>query len=295
MKKLFSLLAVLLMMLSTSAMAELTEDTNTEKEGEITATAGAVNEEDTAANEEVTASGAVVETEKEVKVYPTKEEFLAAEGAVCKQATDGCNTVTLNEGELWAMTMMYCEDVYGEEWAEEWKCLVYNDEEEKTEEKVEDMAYDTKEALFEAMPMCKTATDWCNNYMLVDGELAASTKMYCEDVYGENGKQSWNCLDDVEVKEELTNDQRFHLHIKETLAEENQAQVQASLDRFESKTTEYTEAELNAVVDVLAGGLDDMVAELLAWEPADKELPEEVNNQYLMLSLLKFELLDLKK
>lgn len=55
--------------------------------------------------------------------YPTSEAFLEAEWATCQVATDGCNNVQINDGKLWAMTMKYCEDIYGSEGQEEWMCL----------------------------------------------------------------------------------------------------------------------------------------------------------------------------
>lgn len=56
-------------------------------------------------------------------VYSSSEIFLKAEGKTCKIATDGCNTVQILNGALWAMTQMYCEDIYGEDGQEAWSCL----------------------------------------------------------------------------------------------------------------------------------------------------------------------------
>ncbi len=62
-----------------------------------------------------------------IKEYPTSSEFLKAEGNICESVTDGCNTVSISNGELWAMTKMYCENIYGEKWHEKWSCLKYID------------------------------------------------------------------------------------------------------------------------------------------------------------------------
>ncbi len=59
----------------------------------------------------------------EKKIYNTSIDFLAAEGQTCEVATDGCNTVQVNNGELGAMTMMYCENIYGTWAKEQWSCL----------------------------------------------------------------------------------------------------------------------------------------------------------------------------
>jgi hypothetical protein len=59
----------------------------------------------------------------EKKIYNTSTDFLASEGQTCKVATDGCNTVQINNGELGGMTMMYCENIYGSGAIEQWSCL----------------------------------------------------------------------------------------------------------------------------------------------------------------------------
>ena len=56
-------------------------------------------------------------------VYPNSTEFLKFEWNSCKVATDWCNTVQIWKGELWAMTRMYCEDIYWESGQKQWSCL----------------------------------------------------------------------------------------------------------------------------------------------------------------------------
>ncbi|MDD3793689.1 MAG: hypothetical protein PHI37_02670 [Candidatus Gracilibacteria bacterium] len=41
--------------------------------------------------------------------------------------------------------------------------------------------------------MCLSATDGCNNVMIIDGQLGPMTKMYCEDIYGSKGQEKWSC------------------------------------------------------------------------------------------------------
>jgi len=53
-------------------------------------------------------------------VYTNSYDFLRAEGASCQVATDGCNTITVNNGQLGASTMMYCANIY--EGQEAWSC-----------------------------------------------------------------------------------------------------------------------------------------------------------------------------
>lgn len=53
-------------------------------------------------------------------VYTNSSDFLRAEGAMCQVATDGCNTIMVNNGQLGASTMMYCANIY--EGQEAWSC-----------------------------------------------------------------------------------------------------------------------------------------------------------------------------
>lgn len=66
------------------------------------------------------------------KVYSTSDEFLKAEGSICKTATDWCNRVSISDWKLWAMTEMYCEDIYWSKWKEKWSCTSFINSEEKT-------------------------------------------------------------------------------------------------------------------------------------------------------------------
>lgn len=56
------------------------------------------------------------------KSFKTFKDLIKVE-PMCKVATDGCNTVQINNGELGAMTMMYCENIYGSGASEQWSCL----------------------------------------------------------------------------------------------------------------------------------------------------------------------------
>lgn len=64
------------------------------------------------------------------KVYKNSADFLEAEWKTCEVATDGCNTIQINNGKLWASTMMYCEDILGEKWQEKWSCKKQIEKEE---------------------------------------------------------------------------------------------------------------------------------------------------------------------
>lgn len=62
------------------------------------------------------------------KVYNNSEDFLNEEWGICLQATDWCNNISISNWSLWASTMMYCEDIYGENWQEKWSCNNYDQE-----------------------------------------------------------------------------------------------------------------------------------------------------------------------
>jgi len=62
------------------------------------------------------------------KVYSNSADFLKAEWDICLWATDWCNSISIIDWKLWASTMMYCEDVYGEAWQEKWSCTQYKDD-----------------------------------------------------------------------------------------------------------------------------------------------------------------------
>lgn len=72
------------------------------------------------------------------KIYKTSADFLASEWNMCLSATDGCNNVMIIDGQLWPMTKMYCEDIYGSKWQEKWSCNSYDTE------KINYMKYITK-------------------------------------------------------------------------------------------------------------------------------------------------------
>ena len=243
-------------------------------------------------HEEVWSCIAKVEekTEEEAKYYTTSEDFLAAEWGICQTATDGCNTVMINDGKLGGMTEMYCEDTYGENGQEKWSCTHYLPK-----------VYPSSEEFLKAEGQtCAVATDGCNTVTINNGELGAMTTKYCEENYAEEGKETWSCLktkEEVEVVEDdgLTNDERLHQHLKNTMDKELQANVVKSLEIFLTKTKNYSDNNTNKAIDILTKGLEDIIFELISKEPADTSLPKEINDQYNTLQLLKFELLVLKK
>ncbi|MBS8122554.1 Kazal-type serine protease inhibitor family protein [Candidatus Vampirococcus lugosii] len=75
----------------------------------------------------------------EARTFNSKENFLETHGEYCTFASDGCNNIQINDGEAGASTMMYCEDIYGENGQEKWTCLTHINEDNK--EKLEHEKY----------------------------------------------------------------------------------------------------------------------------------------------------------
>jgi len=64
--------------------------------------------------------GGSVTRSSNIQAYQTAEEFLKTEGDICKVATDGCNTIQIQNREFGATTEMYCMDT-----PKEYSCLQY--------------------------------------------------------------------------------------------------------------------------------------------------------------------------
>ncbi len=155
------------------------------------------------------------------KVYFTGDDFLASEGKTCEVATDGCNTVQIWNGKLWAMTMMYCEDIYGE-----WK------------------------------------------------------------------QEQWSCL--KEVGKLSQNDQNFYETIQKRLSSNMQKQVKNIVKQYEKALQKVPSDKRDIVHQRVIENVENAIFNLTMKYPQDISLPKKVNNQYLALQLLKFELMLLK-
>ena len=108
MKKLLTIM-VFMFLLIPNMFAEYNPDKPVSSDWEITTTSISIEDDNT-------------------KTYSNSEDFLKAEWHLCKIATDGCNTIQIWNWWLWASTMMYCEDIYWDNWQEKWSCLSYEDD-----------------------------------------------------------------------------------------------------------------------------------------------------------------------
>ena len=73
-----------------------------------------------AATTAATAMDPYAMTSRVEPTYSNSADFLRYEGATCRGATDGCNSMTVSSGALGISTMMYCADVYAGN--ERWQC-----------------------------------------------------------------------------------------------------------------------------------------------------------------------------
>lgn len=64
--------------------------------------------------------GGTVTRNSSIQAYQTADEFLKTEGDICSVATDGCNTIQIQNGVFGATTEMYCMDT-----PKEYSCLQY--------------------------------------------------------------------------------------------------------------------------------------------------------------------------
>lgn len=109
-----------------------------------------------------------------------------------------------------------------------------------------------------------------------------------------NDDESWIMLITTTSIEETSlsdNDQNFYDTINKRLKNNHKAQVNIALDKYGvivKNRVNHTEVELK---EKLLDRTNKMITELLMKYPADKALPEKVNNIYLSLTLFKFDVM----
>lgn len=158
-----------------------------------------------------------------------------------------------------------------------------------TPEKVETTKKTSREEFLKLYwKTCEVATDGCNTIQIWDWVPGASTMMYCENIYGEAGKENWSCI--KEVGELSKNDQNFYNHLKLKTPKKYQNQVNIFVSQFKYKTKNYTETKKNQFKQKIISKIEQAIFKLTNAYPQDKALPKKVNDVYMMLSLLKLEL-----
>lgn len=224
-------------------------------------------------------------------IYKTSEEFLKAEGLTCEVATDWCNTITILNWALWASTMMYCEDVYWEKWSYKWSCkkqkevdLVWNDRDEhgcigsawyvwnsEKKECVRPWEEEVSVCTMQYDPVCWI--DWVTyGNSCSAGKVKVSYKWEC--------KINW-------LSE---NDNNFYLSIRNNLNSTYLAKSDELVKNYEKKISKYSAIKKQKINKSIISALENQINDLIMSYPQDIALPEKVNNKYLSLSLIKFEI-----
>ena len=148
---------------------------------------------------------------------------------------------------------------------------------------------------------CKMATDWCNSVSITDWKLGAMTKIYCEDIYWNNGKEKWSCIDDKLENDRLwflsLNDRNDYKNLKVKLWDNKCQKLEKIVSTYWDKVLESKKYDINrsiAKVDRAILSLDNSISVLLKSYPADAPMNNKDTNKYYILKLARFELMIMK-
>lgn len=115
------------------------------------------------------------------KTYSTQAELEKAEWAICKSATDRCNSYVFGtDWKVGAGTAMLCFDH-----TPSWKCTSYKDIVKKDEVKKYSSVSEFEKAEWLT---CESATDGCNTFFMNKWKVGGWTLMACP-----NHKVEWSC------------------------------------------------------------------------------------------------------
>ncbi len=217
----------------------------------------------------------------EYKIYDNIEDFEKDKWSICEAATDGCNNFIMQDWKVIGWTKKYCADH-----TPEWNCTKYIEWSittlsiPVTTTEVQD---DPKICTMEYAPVCAKVQVQCikapcnttietfsNSCMAWDNEI----------VY------SWTC--DSKMSQ---NDISFYNSIKTSKLENKyQDRVYDILDKYKNIISKYSPVKQNRLNKEFLEIIDKSINDLLVQYPQDIALPKKVNNLYLMLKLLKFEI-----
>lgn len=138
---------------------------------------------------------------------------------------------------------------------------------------------------------CEVATDGCNTVQIWNGQAGASTMMYCEDIYGEKWQENWSCL--KEIGKLSVNDQNQYDTFKSRVSAKSQKQIDTFLTQYKAKLKSYSSEKQEKINEKAIEILQNAVFNITMKYPQDKALPKQANNNYMLLTLLKLELMKL--
>lgn len=200
--------------------------------------------------------------------YSNSADFLKAEWTTCVTATDWCNTVMINNWQLWGMTLMYCENTYGPNWKEEWSCLS-----DKKIEESENTDLTTEEVNIWNIVWNDRDEHWC-----------IPSAWY-----------SWSeirksCVRVWEVTDKLSeNDKNLYNNLSLKLSKDVQKDLWDRLENFEKITSEFSQIKKDNLNKKVILFIKQEIRKLISKYPADSALPEKENVKYMTLKFLELE------
>lgn len=216
----------------------------------------------------------------EYKVYTNVEDFEKDKWDICEAATDGCNSYILQDWKVTGGTKKYCENHIPE-----WTCTKYKEgtittlsipvtTTENTESPICTMEY---------APVCAKVQVQCIKAPC--GSMLETFSNSC--MAGDNEIIfTWSCNTKLS-----DNDISFYNSIKTSkLDSKIQDKVYNFIDNYKKILFKYNstlQKKINNKVLIL---VDEYISDILLNYPQDSSLPESVNNKYLMLKLLKYEI-----
>lgn len=169
---------------------------------------------------------------------------------------------------------------------------VWNETSQKCERPWEAKVYTTSADFLAAeWQTCKIATDGCNTIHIMDGQLWATTEMYCEDTYGDAGKEQWSCkdtqLEDMTIWFLSIDEQAEYKEIKSTLSAKNITKVENAVNAFGDKVLSKTNYDMKKAYVIMDKTIERVQMHLMTSKYANQ-------NTYHIVRLLRFELMILK-